>query len=273
MVHRVKNSTNEIQDIYFRRDMVIHIEDLCELISKFIDGGFLPGTIMDAVSNLNIFHLTFDDGYVEQLHVIGQIRKKFGLKKDHITVAVNVGNSLNGEYTGMDRIYLGMTQNKDHISSFFPEIYPDEDIGTRMQKFKEYSLGMSSKWHRNFHLHTPELNVLLSKLFLNAEQINELDNYANIACHGLLHRDLTYHTEESLKEINQSKESLEHILGHEISTICYPEGKSNQDLQEYCRRGGFTNGLSIRNEIGNNFCIGRYCVVRHKKELMRLFYG
>ena len=78
-----------------------------------------------------------------------------------------------------------------------------------------------------------------------------------ISSHGITHRFLIDHKIESKKEILQSKLILEKLINQNIDTFCYPEGKNDIELQNYCKNAGYKYALSIRHEASNKFCIGR----------------
>ena len=121
-------------------------------------------------------------------------------------------------------------------------------------------------WHIRLHHEMPHLHEKLSNLYLSSSEIVELDEFASIAVHGMTHRDLRYHLNQSEEEIRSSKKRLKSLLGHDLTVFCYPEGESNPSLHRYCRESGFTIGLSIRHEAKNDFCVGRYCMNRHFEE-------
>ena len=93
--------------------------------------------------------------------------------------------------------------------------------------------------------------------FLDKSEIIELSKIFKITSHGITHRFLNSHKKESEKEILQSKIILENITNQNIDTFCYPEGKNDNDLQNYCKKAGYKYALSIKHEENNKFCVGR----------------
>ena len=272
MVHRVNLTSNTIRGIYFERGTVTNMEQLLELISTLIDRGLRPGTVNETMKNHRKFHISFDDGYKEQLEVVQTLKEQFSIRKSHMTVAINVGNSLFKMHSGMDPIYLAMEYGiESDILPLFG-IISNGTINSRIEQFKQISMQMPPGWHKKLHGTISHLPQNLSSLFLTSQNILELDKIATIASHGITHRDLRYHLEQSQKEIDESKHILEGLLNHEISIFCYPEGKSNNQIHQYCRDSGYTFGLSIRNIQKNNYCVGRYCVNRHYEDLMGSLY-
>ena len=73
----------------------------------------------------------------------------------------------------------------------------------------------------------------------------------------MIHRDLCFHIQDSECEIRDSKAYLENVVQQEINIFCYPEGKNDTNLQEFCQKSGYTYALSVCHSKDNNFCIGR----------------
>ena len=71
---------------------------------------------------------------------------------------------------------------------------------------------------------------LNQELFLDCEDVKELSKIGVICSHGMSHRNLIYHYNESIEEIKESKKILQNICRQEIDIFCYPEGKHNSDL-------------------------------------------
>ena len=93
--------------------------------------------------------------------------------------------------------------------------------------------------------------------FLDTKDIQELYKISTICSHGITHRDLTYHKENSNIEIMESKNILEKIINDKISIFVYPEGNSDDDLYKFCKNHKYEYSLSIKGKRNNHFCIGR----------------
>ena len=273
MIHRIEMKPQSIPQIYHDRGMVVPIELLIDVITRLLDKGLRPGSIKEAVHDSNIFHISFDDGYSEQLTVCKELHQRLNISKSSMTVAVNVGNSINRVYTGMDVLYYAILMNQSEIlNRFFLDSSGETELFS-IERYKEVSMNNDPNWHIKINNEISHLHDQLSGVYLSSSEILELDQFASIASHGVSHRDLRHHQKESRVEIQQSKKILESLLGHEISVFCYPEGKSDSSLHHMCRDVGYSIGLSIRHENNEDFCVGRYCVIRHIQELWRSLNG
>ena len=92
--------------------------------------------------------------------------------------------------------------------------------------------------------------------YLSKEAINEMSSYGiDIESHTVNHLKLDQLTyEEQLKELKESKSTLESITGKEVDAIAYPFGNFNDDSVKAAKDAGYTlafttkRGLSDRND-------------------------
>ena len=68
---------------------------------------------------------------------------------------------------------------------------------------------------------------------------------------------MTNFVELSKEEMLNSKNELEKLIDEEVYIFNYVEGKNNAQLQNECKAIGYKYALSIKNEINNDFSIGR----------------
>ncbi|MBA7554434.1 hypothetical protein ES705_47055 [subsurface metagenome] len=108
MVHRIECYDSSIDDHYYQRNLVIKIDKLIEIINKILKSRYSFGTLKQSIETSNHLHITFDDGYKEHLTAAKILKKeyrKLGLKKENCSFAINIGNSLLSNFSGMDLIY------------------------------------------------------------------------------------------------------------------------------------------------------------------------
>lgn len=102
--------------------------------------------------------------------------------------------------------------------------------------------------------------------YMTPNQIKEMSDYGiDIESHTVTHKrlsELSY--EEQLKELKDSKETIEKITGKPIIAIAYPEGKFNEDTKKATIEAGYSMGFTIdRGPIGrgdNLAQLNRNCV-------------
>jgi len=83
--------------------------------------------------------------------------------------------------------------------------------------------------------------------YLSPNQVKEMSDYGiDIESHTVTHRrlsELSY--DEQLKELKNSKDSIEKITGKPIISIAYPEGKFNEDTKKATIEAGYSMGFTI----------------------------
>ena len=84
-------------------------------------------------------------------------------------------------------------------------------------------------------------------IYMSPSNIKEMSDYGiDIESHTVTHRrlsELSY--EEQLKELKNSKETIEKITGKPIIAIAYPEGKFNEDTKKATMEAGYSMGFTI----------------------------
>jgi len=250
--------------------MAICEDELVSFVKNLFDKEFKAGSIEETLTNPKCFHLTFDDGFKEHLEVAKKLHKQFGIARNTMTFSINVGNSIDAIYTGMDTVYNALTTMPELT---LQQYFQQEAVITSSQKWIEVMkakiLAMSPNQLKQLQHELKFAKDNLAVLFFNATEIEQLAKFGNIASHGLTHRDLTNHLEISKEEIHHSKRKLEQVTGREVHVFCYPEGKNNSAVQQYCREAGYDYGLSITHQPNNPYCIGRFCIMNHQTALTR----
>ncbi len=267
MLHRIECNDSSIDDLYYQRNLVFKIDDLIEIINTILKSKYSLGTLKQSIETNNHLHITFDDGYKEHLTVAKKLKKEFDLEKEYCSFAINIGNSLLSNFSGMDLIYNIIQNNSIEELCNYLSIYHQKncnieflkEIYIKMNINEIESIKNSFKFNREF----------LKSQFLNKQDVIDLSKLFNIISHGICHRDLRYHKISSKKEILDSKKHLEKLCGKPIEVFCYPEGRNDEDVWQMCKDSGYNFGLSINHAPNNPYKIGRYCVNRDLVELSR----
>ena len=264
MIHRVEFKSSKIDESYYQRNLVIKIGDLIRLLKDFIKNGYSFGSLNKTLQSNSHLHLTFDDGYKEHLLIAKKLKEIFHLKKKHCSFAINIGNSLHSNFSGMDLIYNIIKNNPlNKIVDFFSiDKYFD------VENIKDLYIKINIQEIENLKQYFSYDKDFLIDQFLSKEEVIKLSKLFNVISHGIIHRDLRFHCLESEKEIRNSKIHLEALCNNIIDTFCYPEGKNNKDLWKICKNAGYKNALSINHGPNNPFKIGRFCINLHLKEIL-----
>ncbi len=255
MFHRVQiDNIQKIINWYFQRKMIVEIENLYKPIDNYLSNGYKTGSIKKCVKDNKYFHLSFDDGFKEHLKVAYLLKEKYNFDYNSVSFSINISNSINSNFTGMDLVYCILENNLIEKLNHFLET----DFNTKnIPEIKKHIANLKPEQLKQLSDYFPDLHEQLKNNFLDKYEILELSKIFKITSHGITHRFLTNHKKESEKEILQSKMVLENITKQNIDTFCYPEGKNDIELHNYCKKAGYKYALSIKHEENNKFCIGR----------------
>jgi peptidoglycan/xylan/chitin deacetylase (PgdA/CDA1 family) len=254
-LHRIQVDNHKgIIDLYNQRNMVKRIDWLNEFIENQFKNHKLPGSILECLQDDKYFHLSFDDGFKEHFQVAVLLKEKYNLPYNSVSFSISVSNSIKHTFTGMDIIYNILEDNRiGKLNQFLETNFSEKNIS----EIKTLIANLEPERLKDFSDYFSEYREQLKNTFLSKLEIVELSKLFQISSHGITHRYLINHKKESEKEISQSKVILEKLINKKIDTFCYPEGKNDADLQEFCKKAGYINALSIRHEENNKYCIGR----------------
>ncbi len=83
---------------------------------------------------------------------------------------------------------------------------------------------------------------------LSEREIKQLAKFQEIGAHSFSHPRLTELNHiEAEKEIVDSKEYLERVLGKEVKMFCYPFGKFNEEIKDLVKNAGFLGARTVGN--------------------------
>lgn len=90
-------------------------------------------------------------------------------------------------------------------------------------------------------------SYLDGQVYMTPDEVKELSNYGiDIESHTVDHKQLsTLSYDEQYKELKDSKDSLEKLIGKPVTAIAYPEGKYNDDTQKAAVEAGYSMGFTI----------------------------
>lgn len=249
MFHRIELENNEVSDIYYKRNMAHTYKELINIIDKAIKKGKKFGSIEQALKNKNVIHLTFDDGYKEHLVIAKRLKEKYNFSKECITFSINIRNSFYKDKLSMDMIY-SIIEDDESLKKLCNKL----DIGiTSVNTMKDKIFG--SKEYMNI---LNEFNINTEKYFLNELDVISISKLFSVASHCINHCYLTTMTNRDIiYELQESKSFLEKKLNISIDTICYPDGKSDENIEKLSSVCDYKYGLSISSSKNNPYKIGR----------------
>jgi len=87
-----------------------------------------------------------------------------------------------------------------------------------------------------------------SRCFISEAELQELaDTNVDIGSHAVEHVPLTQQSAEATtRELAESKQRLEQVLGREVSTLSYPNGDHSNDVVQRARASGYTIACTTR---------------------------
>ncbi len=135
---------------------------------------------------------------------------------------------------------------------------------------------------RNIFIHLFVVPSYLSrKNYINQEQLlllNKLD-IIKISSHTYTHKSLNQiNKEEIVRELKDSKEFLENLLGVPINAVCYPEGKFNKITIDVAKSVGYNKQYSslpgfFTNEVEDNVFRRSLVQFALEKEFLAILKG
>lgn len=247
MFHRVRVDGNQISEIYQARGMLHTYGEIAQLMDSALAQGRVFGSIAQALTDKNVIHLTFDDGYQEHLTVAKKLKKQYNLAWECATFAVNVRNVFYPKKLSMDLVYQLIERGQWHALQAI--------IGEEMTDINAMKSALFGTTN-----YIDALNLLCAQspnYFLTEAELLELSTLFSIASHAINHCYLTrLNAAEIEYELQTSKDFLTQKLTLAIPTICYPEGDNNHTIRRIAAQCGYQYGLSIEEGAGN-YAIGR----------------
>ena len=233
---------------------IVHVDDLVKHINGEIR---LPGRLAA---------ITFDGGYLGNYKYAFSILKKYNVPSTVYVITDSIDDKLSWERT---LLYLILLTKKKHFSLEYNSRCLRYNLNTLKEKrsAKHKLQGIMSSMgieHREKFLEqiSKELDISLKglahKLFLTWDQIREMNNspLITIGSHSLTHPRLTeIPKQDAEREIIESKPKIEHEIGEEIQSFCYPDGFYSREIIEIVKKAGYTSALSVTTPfISNNLC-------------------
>lgn len=241
MFHRISTKYNYIGNIYAQRGMLHTFDELIYLIDKTIAKGYIFGSISDAIINNKVIHLTFDDGYKEHLYIAKELKRRYNLKHSSITFSINIRNSFYNEKLSMDIVYKYIENNElNHLC--------------KILKLKTNNIELSDIkqiiFSDNSYIKVLNKNVNMQDYYLNKEEIVSLSKLFSIASHCVNHSFLTSLNHDNIyNELYNSRTFLSTLLNQDIDTICFPDGKHSDYINQVSKKVGYKFGLSISSKL------------------------
>ena len=168
---------------------------------------------------------------------------EFLSESDYQVVSLNKALELIFKRRDIGGKYIVLTFD-DGCEMFYDVTYPvlDEfDFPATIYPVAGY-LGRRATWG---NLKNPDLNILSKR------KLVELHRYGvEIGAHTMDHVKLTQVGRDiAVRQVKESKETLEQIIGDNIGSFAYPHGKYNSETIEYIKTAGFTNALTCINDF------------------------
>jgi peptidoglycan/xylan/chitin deacetylase (PgdA/CDA1 family) len=82
---------------------------------------------------------------------------------------------------------------------------------------------------------------------LSADQVHEMQAAGvSFESHSYAHTDLTTMSfEDCVRDLRESRELLESLLGHPVRLLAYPRGRHNEDVRAAARQAGYTHAFTL----------------------------
>lgn len=101
---------------------------------------------------------------------------------------------------------------------------------------------------------------------LTPDQVQEMQaNGIRFESHSSTHADLTgLSFEACVRDLTESREVLEAVVGHPVRLLAYPRGLHNEEVRRAARRAGYTHAFTLpeRREAAGPFAVPRVGIYR-----------
>lgn len=103
-----------------------------------------------------------------------------------------------------------------------------------------------------FHLNSGKLGVEDGKdHFVSAEELNQIYEGHEVACHGVEHRNLpTITHQQAVKELEEDRKNLEKLTGGMVQGMSYAFGNYNEEVKQIARSLGIKYSRTVRDTGG-----------------------
>lgn len=235
-------------------------------------------------------HLTFDDGYKNNMTVIYPY-----LKKRNIPFTIFVSTKHIIENNRFDNYKIACAFKRTSKIVEKKQLIEKHKLDDNINAVIRYYKYLSFDDKRNFLEETEKLltidewanfNALYSSEdLLSIEEIQHLaaSGLVKIASHGVNHNILSTLTADQLNfEFIESKKTIEQITGANPIAFCYPNGSSsdfNSLSMELCKKSGYRYAFSTINRKysvkDNKYAIPRIALSNNSldKKMIRIAFG
>ena len=82
---------------------------------------------------------------------------------------------------------------------------------------------------------------------LSVDQVQEMQAaWVSFESHSYAHTDLTTLSfEDCVRDLRESRELLESLLGHPVRLLAYPRGRHNEDVRAAARQAGYSHAFTL----------------------------
>ena len=269
----------------------------------FLTNHYVPVHLLDLTHPKRInrlkkpwFVITFDDGYLDNVHKASPILKEFGVPATFFLTSSFVGSKKCFWWDELTEMML----NPGPLPHFGDEMLSwglTETDWNAAADFTKEDFKIFGKWNYLSKPPTPRHKLFLKLYDILKTQPNEIrkkslealsisptgklkqikkhlpmsindakalsaDELFEIGAHSINHPDFRSLTDEEEKfQLEQSKRDLEARLGTIIRSFAYPHGSYQPRSLLAVKRAGFSIGCTIKNEIISN-SVNRYILPR-----------
>jgi peptidoglycan/xylan/chitin deacetylase (PgdA/CDA1 family) len=206
--------------------------------------------------------MTFDDGFRNNAEVVAPLLRKYGLPATFFVCNRNTEHQkpmwftylkmLDRHYPGQQVRFAGRLLDfspagrRASVDNLQQMLHAAKPYPQRMYELIESELPPLSSF--------VEEDILADEAHgMTPEQVRDLasDPLFTIGAHTMDHPILPLcEGPEMRRQIAENKRWLEHICGHEIRCIAYPNGDYSPDVIAFCKELGFRRGYVVDRKIG-----------------------
>jgi len=255
MYHRVQDKAesniNNFSNIYKKKQTLVSTEIVKSDVEFLENLGWSHVSLGKFIkSREKVFHLSFDDGYIEHLTIISPLLQNLNIRNASFCINTCI------LYDRMvplplDVIYFSISHNGLETTLKRLNLPNKLSLLNSMKAMKSLTNRMTpieiKRLPEDLKITSSEITII-RKQYLKPQDIVKLNEQGFTICsHGVTHRNLCKHRNISFSELKNSKKYLTKLIKKPVNVFSFPDGQYDKTLIKQCNKAGYEIMLAIQN--------------------------
>ncbi len=252
MYHRVEDGNKKVSNfstIYKFKRTVVSPQIIQRDVEFLRNRGWLHVGLSDFKhAEKGVFHLSFDDGYIDHIETVVPLLRKLKIKQASFSITTSVLEN-NVLPLPLDLIYFHISHGSLKTTLRQLNLPEEQKLSRALEKIKILTNEMTPREIRilskNLKIDSATLKEIKKQYMRKEDVVSLAEQGFEICSHGVTHRDLTANVKYSYKELKESKEYLANLIGEQINVFSFPDGQYNTEILRFCNKAGYKTMLAI----------------------------